>query len=268
LIINVGRKLDNGAEDRARKSATSEGSLSRTTSSAVTEKLRGEILSGRLRPGQKLRQDELARLFNTSRIPVREALIALASDGLVVLQSNRGGVVADMSQEELIEIYGIGQALEVLAVKRSVGRLLQCDIDQMASTLAGMLRRRTPAKDWYALNHEFHMTLVRACGWPTLVRLIERWREHMGRYINGFGSYGEHRATWDKEHTLILQACRDRNARMATKLIRDHWNSSYRIAQVSVRSIPSGRDGGKQSKARGEKNAPEDKGGTPHSKRT
>jgi len=233
----MARKLEGRGNLGERAAAVLEEPVNRTTTSAVTSQLRREILSGRLKPGQKLRQDELAAAFNTSRIPVREALIALASEGLVMLQANRGGVVAGMSHEELEEIHGIGQALEVLAVERAVPQLLPKELEEMEYILVSMRRRTTTAEEWYELNHRFHFLLVRACGWPMLVRLIERWREHMGRYITGFGAFGANRKLWDKEHQSILEACRRRNGRSAAKLVREHWRKSYEVLERSFGSL-------------------------------
>jgi DNA-binding GntR family transcriptional regulator len=205
--------------------------VNRTATSSVASRLRRDILSGRLPPGQKLRQDELAREFNISRIPVREALIALAGEGLVVLQANRGGVVAGLSRKELEEIYAIGRALEELAVERAIAQLTLADIGAMETILAEMERRRTSAARWYGLNQRFHMTLARACDWPTLTGLVERWREHMGRYVTGFGAFCHNRSLWDADHRAILEACRKRDTRRAVRLVREHWEKSFRIVE-------------------------------------
>src|SRR5215467_8077804 len=82
--------------------------------------IRDDIVSGRLRPGERIVQDSVARRYGTSRIPVREALRDLASEGLVTLAPDVGARVAKLNPGELHEVYLMREALEPIAVAASV----------------------------------------------------------------------------------------------------------------------------------------------------
>src|SRR5687768_1776547 len=95
----------------------------------VTRLLRDEVLDGTLAPGSRIRQEELAERWGVSRIPVREALQALESEGLVVLRRSSGAWVAHLEIDEAKEYYKMREQLEPLAVAESVPNL---DADQLA----------------------------------------------------------------------------------------------------------------------------------------
>ena len=109
--------------------------------------IRDGISNGKYGPGEKLWQDQLAKELNISRIPVREALCTLASEGLVTLLPNRGATVPHLSSEELEELYALGASLESMAAKRAVARLQADDLRRMRSLIHDMRKchdKRTP----------------------------------------------------------------------------------------------------------------------------
>jgi len=89
-------------------------------SQRVTLDIKNLILSGDLAPGSRIRQEELALRFGTSRIPVREALRYLESEGLVTLKANSGAWVARLDLADCIEVYKIRERIEPLAISESV----------------------------------------------------------------------------------------------------------------------------------------------------
>src|SRR6476646_4798159 len=91
-----------------------------SASEAVAAYLRSAIFEGRLRPGQRIRQEEVAAASGTSRVPVREALRALEGEGLVQLFRNRGARVARLDYPEFSELYRIREALDPLLLAASV----------------------------------------------------------------------------------------------------------------------------------------------------
>src|ERR1700734_13653 len=83
----------------------------------IAESLRQAIIDGQLGPGESLRQENLAKHYAVSRIPVREALRQLGSEGWIVLEPNRGARVSPLSAQEVREIYEIRASLEVTALR-------------------------------------------------------------------------------------------------------------------------------------------------------
>src|SRR5215468_7005701 len=92
----------------------------RSLSEDIVDRLREAIYSGQLAPNERLREDVLASLFGLSRGPVREALVQLEHEGLVIRHPNRGATVARLSLEDLDEVYSLRLALEELAVKQAI----------------------------------------------------------------------------------------------------------------------------------------------------
>ena len=101
----------------------------------VTRQVREAILEGRLKPGIRVRQQELARQFGVSRIPVREALRRLESEGLVTLVPHSGARVARMDIGECTELYRLRELIEPMALAESVPNLS----DQRLTALHGLL---------------------------------------------------------------------------------------------------------------------------------
>jgi len=91
----------------------------RALSDDVASRLRAAILSGAFAPGERLREEALARALGVSRGPVREALAELERQGLVVINRNRGAVVAQLSRDDLEELYTLRLAIEELAIRRA-----------------------------------------------------------------------------------------------------------------------------------------------------
>src|SRR5690349_5180786 len=92
----------------------------RSLSEDIVDRMREAIYSGQLAPNERLREDVLASLFGLSRGPVREALVQLEHEGLVIRQPNRGATVARLSLEDLDEVYSLRLALEKLAVQQAI----------------------------------------------------------------------------------------------------------------------------------------------------
>ena len=96
----------------------------KTKNMAVYEALRQDIIDGRLKPSQKLIMSDLAKRFELSEIPVREAIRRLESDGIVEFTPHMGAVVSKIDESEFVEIYLIRIELEALANRLAVP---QCD---------------------------------------------------------------------------------------------------------------------------------------------
>src|SRR5215831_7791897 len=97
--------------------------LVRNASAAATELIREAILDGRLPPGQRLKEEELARELGISRTPVREALLVLQAEGLVDAAPNRGAVVRAHDAADLDDLYQLRALLEGYAARRAAGRI-------------------------------------------------------------------------------------------------------------------------------------------------
>src|SRR2546426_12550534 len=99
------------------------GRLVQNASVAATELIREAIVDGRLAPGQRLKEEELARELGISRTPVREALLVLQSEGLVAAEPNRGATVRAHDAADLDDLHQLRALLEGYAARRAATRI-------------------------------------------------------------------------------------------------------------------------------------------------
>lgn len=192
-------------------------------SHAIATDLRDGILTGQYRPGTRVRQDELAERYGTSRIPVREALRDLESEGLVVLIPNRGAWIAKIDMQECVEIYKIRERVEPLALSESVPRMNQETIDILAG-LAGKIQTATEVEDFLKYDREFHLLSIRDAQMPTLYAMIERFWNTTQHYRRAYSQLIGHSGQWIiyDEHGLIMEAIKRRSPVDAEELLRIH----------------------------------------------
>jgi DNA-binding GntR family transcriptional regulator len=188
---------------------------------AVTDTLRAQILDGTLGVGLQLRQEDLARRFGVSRIPVREALGRLQAEGLVEHFANRGSVVAGRSVEDLLETLDIRIALETRALRLALPNLTTRDF-KAARGIMRLYDESESPRQWTDLNLEFHLTLYRPCARPRLVRMIEELVRGINIHLRQHISHTVGRRNPQAEHKDILKACVAGDADLAVALTEEH----------------------------------------------
>lgn len=187
----------------------------------VRDGLRKAIFDGDLVAGTQLRQDELASRFGTSRIPVREALRQLESEGLVTLHPNRGAAVSSVSLEDVLELLEIRIGLECRALKLAIPNMISADFDLAAEILRGYDEEPEPQK-WGEMNWRFHETLYVPCDRPKLLSMIESNYGHVGRFVRLQVSLAAGKDQPNRDHWGILNACRAGDVSEAVKLLEQH----------------------------------------------
>lgn len=187
----------------------------------IFETLRQAIIMGEMEDGAPLRQEELAKAFNTSRIPVREAIVRLEQLGLVETRRYRGAVVAAISIEEFDEILDLRAVVESDAIRRAVPLMTQATLDQARSHLENFAVATEP-EEGIDFNRKFHCCLYEASQSPNYLKVINSLLDRMDRHLRAQLSLtdGLERAT--REHENILVACEDADADRAAKLTYDH----------------------------------------------
>ena len=188
---------------------------------AVTASLRDLILDGTLGSGLQLRQEDLAKRFGVSRIPVREALGRLQAEGLVEHFANRGSVVASRSIEDLLETLDIRIALETRALKLALPHLTVKHFKAAREIMRRYDESESP-RQWTELNLEFHLTLYRPCGRPRLVRMIEELVRGINIHLRQHISHTVGRGNPQAEHKDILKACVEGDGPLAVRLTEQH----------------------------------------------
>lgn len=148
-----------------------------TAQDLVIEALREAIMEDILPPGTRLRQEELAEAFSTSRIPVREALRVLASEGLATAEPRRGYTVTALDADRIDEIYDLRIVLETHAVRLAMPLMTEQDIAELTA-LHEAREAASTIDEKLALREQFHLRLYAVTARPRLVNLIARlWHE-------------------------------------------------------------------------------------------
>ncbi|WP_106751313.1 GntR family transcriptional regulator [Pannonibacter carbonis] len=197
--------------------------ISKTASVAdiVFEALRKAIIEGDLKDGEPLRQDEIARLFNTSRIPVREAITMLEQQGLVTTQRYKGAVVASIAPDEVAEIFDFRALVEGTVIKAAVERMSD-ESRRMARQCHEAFSSSTDPMSWGDLNRQFHYTLYQDSGLPYHLGIVNNALDRIDRYLRAQLMLSNGRARAHDEHLGILEACEAGKADLAADLTRRH----------------------------------------------
>jgi DNA-binding GntR family transcriptional regulator len=191
-------------------------------SKVVSDQIRGQILDGKLRPGERLVEDRLSTELGVSRVPVREALRGLSMEGLVRLEPNRGATVAESTPELVAELVEVRTLLEALNARLAARRHDPEIVDALQDTLKrGNAAAQSATSDQLArLNGEFHERLAEASRNSVLTDIMRSLRE---RTSLAFSINGRTRAREDwKEHAAILAAVIDGDEELAALLASRH----------------------------------------------
>lgn len=192
-----------------------------SASSLIFEALRRAIIAGHLRVGAPLRQEEIARQFNTSRIPVREALMRLEELGLVRMQRYKGAVVSGLAADEAVEIFDFRALVEPAVIRGAVPRLTRRDLDRARKYCDAFAASANPM-EWSDLNRAFHTSLYRASAMSFHLEALDNALDRIDRYLRAQLVMSNGMAQAAREHEVILQACIDGDADRAAGLTRQH----------------------------------------------
>jgi DNA-binding GntR family transcriptional regulator len=198
--------------------------MNATLQDRIAEGLRERILCGKLRPGERLRQEEVAKQFNASHIPVREALRQLNTEGLVSIQSHRGAVVTSLSRRELEEIIRLRQILEVDLLTQAIPRMTPSDIAR-SRKLLDVLRNNRRMGSYAPRNWAFHESLYKPSNAPLTLSLVERLHQIGQRYFQ----LGHDFKDVNAEHESILELAANRDVDGAADLLRKHIGQLNRL---------------------------------------
>ena len=205
--------------------------INRSLGVDIAERMRSAILSGHFGPGERLPEEQLAKAMGVSRGPVRDALVKLERDGLIVIRRNRGAFVAQLSREDLDEVYSLRVAIERLAVERCVQNAedadiaaLQAIVDRIAQLLATGITEREAAE----LDLKFH-DIIYAAGKHR--RLYDIWTTLKPQIhillLNRNVASDDFRQLAVPTHQEIVDAIRSRDLDKALEVTMEHLLMSY-----------------------------------------
>ena len=188
--------------------------------------LREAIIRCELKPGERLVIDDLARRYDVSIIPVREALRILESEGLVVSVAHTGTTVAPVSRQLVIEVFALLEGLETVsgraaAVGATEEGLLR--LEQLVDRMDRAIGAGRPG-GWAELNREFHLAISTRSGMPMVDQMLRRALDHWDRVRRYFftGVFTRRAAVAQREHRKMLDQLRARDAEGIEQTMREH----------------------------------------------
>lgn len=194
--------------------------MTATIADKIYVALSERIVTGELVAGEKLRQDHIARDFETSHVPVREALLRLEAHGLANSEPRRGTRVSALNPAEIREVIEMRVSLELLALTHAFPRYTQDDIDA-----ADLARQDCDAAEdmasWERQNRRFHRVILTPCAMPRLLSNIDDLHIASARHL--FANWQHQwRPRADKDHAAIVQAMHRKDAATASDVLRRH----------------------------------------------
>ncbi len=189
----------------------------------IADQLRDAILRGEYTPGARIRQEDIASEFGASRLPVRDALRILESDGLVTLVANTGAWVAHLSLAECEELYQIRERIEPLLLRYSLPNLGQATLARLAA-LADEMHAGSAVETFLHLDREFHLLSYSGAETSVLGEMVQRlWNstQHYRRAFTTSVSPDGNRAV-HYEHQLLVGAILRGDSEDAERILSGH----------------------------------------------
>lgn len=197
----------------------------------ILRELRRAIVSGEYKPGEHLSEKSLSKRFGSSRTPIRETLQSLEKEGLVTISPNAGARVIKLSFKEVSDIYDMLIVLEGAACRLACSKISDAEISKLEEHHF-MMVRASDQKNLiftFELNLKFHWLITETTRNSYLIRVRENFRllvDRFARYAPVIS--GQVEATF-KEHPMIIDALKQRNAALAEFAARDHMENAKRF---------------------------------------
>lgn len=211
----------------------------KTLTDVTLERLRQDIVAGRLKSGVKIKSEDLKALYGVGTSPVREALFQLAGEGLVRVDGQKGFRVAELNENELIDVTDWRARLEGEALRRSIAN---GDLNWEANAIAALHKLKgiqsstdftkgKAADLWERQHSEFHFALYSKCGSPWLLRFCELLIQNGERYRRCFVEYRSIDPSITEEHEALLDAAVKRDVEKAVAILEKHIRHAENLAQ-------------------------------------
>jgi GntR family transcriptional regulator, carbon starvation induced regulator len=206
-----------------------------TRTAEILDALRDDVIEARLAPGERLRFDVLRAQYDVGISPLREALMHLASEGLVVAEQRKGYRVAPVSEADLREIARLRGEFDAFAISESIRNGDELWEGRVIGAFLALKRRIKLGPDgeidreWEGFHMRFHQELVSECGLPKLISFRAILEQQARRYRRIAVHYLTAPRDDVGEHQAIHDAVIKRDAPDAGRLIRAHYNQTVEI---------------------------------------
>ena len=201
------------------------------------EYLSNSIIEGKIKPGEKLIENDLCRQFGISRSPIRECFRVLESEGLITIVPRKGVLIKELTSQDIEEVFPVRASLESLAVKLAIPNIGQKEI----GTLQDLIKKMEEAlcnrdiRSFLSLNFSFHTILIKASN----NKILEKVLKNLGRGLwlriafLYYQSSAEELAISNNMHRQILEAIQKKDALFAQRSIEAHINHGKKQLLIS-----------------------------------
>ena len=206
----------------------------------VFNTLRKAILTGELKPGERLMEIHLANRLGVSRTPIREAIRKLELEGLVIMIPRRGAEVAQITEKSLKDVLEVRRALDALCVELACDRI-NSEEEEMLKEACDEFERATETKDATIIakaDVAFHDIIVQATGNQRLIQLINNLSEQMYRYRFEYIKDENRHDSLVDEHRIIYESIVKRDKKKAAETARLHIDNQEKSIIRQIRLEP------------------------------
>jgi GntR family carbon starvation induced transcriptional regulator len=228
----------------------------RTRAADVLGRLHSDIVTCRLKPGEPLRFEPLKEAYGASFTTLREALTALAAEGLVISEGQRGFHVASISRADLVDLTEARVLIERKLIELAIAKggddwvvAATAALHRMKLAEQRLGQKYALALEWKLLHRQFHETLVSASGSPILLGMRANLFARAERYRSLSSRYRRIKRDKVGEHKAILDAALARKTDIALALIDCHIRSTTEaVLECAHKFLEDGKDPGKEMK--------------------
>lgn len=212
--------------------------------SAVYTRARQLIVDQEVAPGENLTETRLVELTGVSRTPVREALQRLEADGFVTRASGRGYIVAELSEQDMVNVYQVRTVLEGLAAHAAADSITRAGLGQLEDLYETMENAREAQDDKQLgyLNSQFHRAIAEASGNTYLVTMLDGIYDVFERFRPRALQQPGRRDSAAREHGSIIRALRSGDAERAKQIAEQHVSGALKTrlqVQAAQASAPA-----------------------------
>lgn len=207
-----------------------------TALESVLREIRRALVSGELRPGERVMQDVLAEKLQVSRVPIREALHVLHGEGKLVHVPNHGYYAVSLSPRDLRELVQARALLEDAAITQGLSKISDDDIGRMKALVEGMeaAADRGEIDEMQRLNRVFHSALVIPSEMPHFLRIIDTLYDATSPYHRMYFADTRTYERIHREHYEIIEAARRKDGDQLLAIVHEHRTHAIEAAIVRL----------------------------------
>lgn len=210
-----------------------------TLSTTVYQKLRGDIIKGEFRPGEKLRIEPLAEIYGVGSNAVREALSRLSAERLVERYEQRGFAVPAIALDDWRILVRTRCWLETKALEEAMANRTESWEEAIVLALHRLSRFRSDKAEerggWEDAHRNFHRALLANCGSPWLLEFCDVLADHATRYVFVSHAYGNRKRQGFSEHEALMKAVLHGTVERACSLLEDHYMKTFEMIEILLK---------------------------------